>query len=80
MNRYTEKGEGHGGRIVPESFVESNRLPAGSFFKSKNAKNLHSLYESGAFTNEPIIFNNEGKGPVKVDYEDFSGKDDLISD
>lgn len=72
MNDYTEKGKGHGGRHLPESVIDGNATTSPNF-NSRNAENLVALRNLGVFTSKPLIFNNDGAGPVPVPYDEFSG-------
>jgi hypothetical protein len=81
MDRYTMGGSGSGGRWLPLRIIDDNRSED-SRFSSKNAENLTSLYSSGLFDEKPEVWDNnvDGRQPVRVDYDDFSGDvTDLVS-
>jgi hypothetical protein len=81
MDRYTMVGDGLGGRWLPLRIIDDNKTGNGRF-SSRNAENLVSLYSSGLFDEKPEVWDNnvDGRPPVRIDYDDFSGNvDDLVS-
>lgn len=71
MSDYTISARGEGGRLVPAHVVNSNRTDD-TRFNSRNAKNLVELKRMGLFNETPLVFNNDGAGPVEVPYNEFS--------
>lgn len=69
MNKYTVNEDGCGGRPLPAHVINSN-LTEGKY-KSKNAETLVALANDGWFTDTPIVYDNEGDGPVKIEWTDF---------
>jgi len=69
MEKYTVKHKGCGGRPLPGHVISSN-LTEGAY-RSKNAETLVALANDGLFTETPIVYDNEGSGPVKVDWARF---------
>jgi hypothetical protein len=81
MDRYTMGKNGLGGRWLPLRIIDDNRSDDDRF-SSRNAENLVSLYSSGLFDEKPEVWDNnvDGRVPVRIDYDDFSGNvDDLVS-
>ena len=72
MSQYTELGKGNGGRFLPSHIVEGNKTDD-PMFNSQNAKNLVALNRMRVFSEEPLVFNNDGDAPVPVSYDEFSG-------
>ena len=71
MNSYTESGQGYGGRYLPDHITNANRTDD-PLFNSRNAKNLVELHSMGMFTEEPLVFGNDGSAPVSVPFREFS--------
>lgn len=72
LNEYITTGKGTGGRYLPSAIIEAQATDSGSKYRSKNAENLLQLTEMGTFTEEPLIFDNEGTKPKEISYESFA--------
>lgn len=70
LNDMLEHHKGYGGRYLPTTMTKK-ATPTDKKYYSKNAENCIRLYEDGIFTREPVIYNNAGRQPVKIDYKDF---------
>lgn len=68
-----------GGRWLPGS-VNSSQAPANpKYFQSKNMEALLTLAEDkGIFTSEPVVYDNSGTGPVRMDYADLKHKWNIL--
>lgn len=80
LDSYVTKGQGYGGRILPEKLVKQQAPDDPSKFKSSNAETLVKAHRAGLFTEPPMIYDNntEGEAPKKVDYDDFTGDYDSL--
>lgn len=65
MNEYV-KGDGEGGRYLPDRIILDNKTQEGSEYLSKNAENFVALKEKGWFTSARTFNNNvNGRDPVE---------------
>lgn len=77
-SRYREGMDGYiasggktiGGRYLPESLIKKQRTDDSSIYDSKNAENFVKMVEDG-WISKPKVFDNNGKKPRKIYYEDF---------
>ena len=73
LDNFTEHHKGNGGRFLPEKLIDKAQ-PSNKKFNSKNAENLIRLHEDEVFTKRPIVFNNEGREPIEIEFNDFVKK------
>lgn len=63
-----------GGRTLPAHVIDEQRT-SNNHFKSKNEETLVAVANSGLFTSQPQVFDNNrhGEEPVVLNYSTFSG-------
>lgn len=71
LNNYL-RGEGHGGRILPERIV-TDQAPVNKRYRSRNAEVLVEATREEFFTSKPRVFDNNrtGQAPREMAFEDF---------
>lgn len=70
-NNWVTTNRGSGGRPLPAHVVDSQRTDTPGV-RSKNAENIIRLVHDGVFDKVPVVFDNMGKNPVKLKFQDFA--------